>query len=225
MNSFDNKAIKYLKDLQRHNNREWFKENKDRYDLALGVAKAVQAALTERFEMQDDIESTKLYRIYRDVRFSKDKTPYNPSWRMSWTRRKPGLRGGYFLAVSPDDIFIGGGFWQPNKEDLAHIRAQIAAEPDELRAIIEDKDFISRWGALKGEQLKTAPRGYEKDHPAVDLLRYKQFLLTHNISARSATSDDFADTVLDYFQGMRPLFDYMSYILGHDLNGVPLHED
>jgi len=225
MKVLDSKTLKFLKDLSKNNNREWFHDNKKRYEIGLADAKTFQADFTERFKSVDDIEDTKLYRIYRDVRFSKDKTPYNPSFRMSWTRRKPHLRGGYFLAMGHDEVFIGGGFWQPNKEDLAHIRSQIAAEPQELRKILKSKKFKAMWGELKGDQLKTAPRGYEKDHPAVDLLRYKQYLLYKTFSAKAATEAGFSDLLLEHYQGMRPLFNYMSYILGHDLNGVPLHED
>ncbi len=216
-------SIKYLRDLAKNNNRDWFKEHKGRYDAVLPEVKTLLADMTEAFAKIDDIESSKFYRIYRDVRFSADKTPYNPSWRMSWTRRKPALRGGYFLGIMPDEVFVGCGFWNPHKDDLALIRSQIAADPDDMRSVLKDKSLVKAWGEMKGEQLKSNPRGYDKDHTAIDLLRYKQYLFSKTYPVSAVYDQAFAKIIINDFDAIRPFFDYMSYILTHDLNGEALN--
>ena len=106
-------------------------------------------------------------------------------------------------------------------KDLKHIRLQIAADPESLREILSSKEFISTFGKLEGEQLKTAPKGFDKDHPAIDLINYKQFLLVKKFTDKQAQSDKYLENVFATFQAMRPFFDYMSEILTTDLNGEP----
>ncbi|MGB0930550.1 MAG: DUF2461 domain-containing protein [Chitinophagales bacterium] len=126
------------------------------------------------------------------MRFSKDKTPYKNSLSGNFTRATKALRGGYYFHIEPNNSFIGGGFWGPSSADLRRLRQEFAADPEPLRAIIYSKEFKNSFGELKGEQLKTAPRGYAKDHSSVDLLRYKQFLTYQKFSDKEATSGDFA---------------------------------
>ena len=117
---------------------------------------------------------------------------------------------------------MGGGFWGPNPEDLKRIRTDLAASPDQLRQILQDPIFVKTFGELKGEQLKTAPKGFDKEHPAIELLRYKQFLISHSFSDKEVFSKEFSTTVADTFGRMRPFLDYMSEVLTTDENGVPI---
>lgn len=215
-------TLQFLTDLSVHNNREWFKENKQRFEAAKADMKAFGETLLEEMYSHDKIAKMKLYRIYRDVRFSKDKTPYKNSLSGSFTRATKQLRGGYYFHIEPNNSFIGGGFWGPEKADLKRLRQEFAADPDSLRTIIHSKKFKKAFGELKGEQLKTAPRGYAKDHPSVDLLRYKQFLAYQKFSDKEVTSDDFALKLSEGFKAMRPFFDYMSEVLTTDQNGVSI---
>ena len=215
-------TLQFLTDLSENNNREWFKEHKHHFEDAKANMKAFGATLLEEMQQHDKIEKVKLYRIYRDVRFSKDKTPYKNSLSGSFTRATKRLRGGYYFHIEPNNSFIGGGFWGPNKADLKRLRQEFAADPDSLRAIIHSKDFKEAFGELKGEQLKTAPRGYAKDHPSVDLLRYKQFLVYQTFTNEEVISEDFALQLSEGFKSMRPFFDYMSDVLTTDENGVPI---
>lgn len=215
-------TLQVLTDLSANNNREWFKENKQRFEAAKANMKAFGETLLEEMYQHDKIEKMKLYRIYRDVRFSKDKTPYKNSLSGNFTRATKQLRGGYYFHIEPNNSFIGGGFWGPNSADLKRLRQEFAADPEPLRAIIHSKKFKDAFGTLQGEQLKSSPRGYSKDHPSVDLLRYKQFLVSQTFTDEEVVSEDFALKLSKGFKAMRPFFDYMSEVLTTDENGVPI---
>ncbi len=218
-------TIKFLKDIAKNNNRPWFAENKDRYVAAKKNMDDFGNALMNEMEKHDEIAQAKIYRIYRDVRFSKDKVPYKKSLSGYLERATKWKRGGYYFHIEPGEYFLGGGFWNPNSDDLKRIRQEIAINDTELRGIITDKKFTDYFGALEGNKLKTAPRGFEKDHPAVDLLRYKQYLVMHKFTEKEVLADDFLEKVVDGFRNMRPFFDYMSDVLTTDLNGLPLWEE
>ena len=161
-----------------------------------------------------------LFRIYRDVRFGNDKTPYKTNWGGGLRRATSERRGGYYYQIGPKGSFVMGGFFGPNKEDLLHIRRQIAQDADPLRDIIKSKQFKRFFGVMNGALLKTGPRGFDKDHPDIDLLRYKQLTLRHDFTHEEVTSNDFPEIVSFAFQQMRPFFDHMS--LTTDLNGRSL---
>ena len=217
----------FLNDLNANNNREWFTENKKRYVANHENLIAFADELLLKMNQHDTIETPtgkkSLFRIYRDVRFSKDKSPYKTHWSGGFRRATKLLRGGYYFHIQPgNQSFIGGGFWGPNKDDLQRIREDISADPSELRSIISSKDFVSTFGTLDGEQLKTAPKGFDKEDPAVDLLRYKQFIFGKNFSDKEVLDPNFVNVANDTFKKMRPFFDYMSEVLTTDANGSPL---
>ena len=220
------KTVDFLKLLAQNNNREWFTDNKGEYELAHIEMISFADALLAEMQKKDHIETVSgkksLYRIYRDIRFSKNKTPYKNNLGGSFRRATSALRGGYYYHIQPGNSFLAGGFWGPNKDDLLHIRKQIAAEPDHLREIINNTNFKTTFGELLGEQLKTAPKGFEKDDPAIELLSYKQYIIRHSFSDKEVFTKDFHLKMAATFQQMRPFFDYMSEILTTDLNGVPL---
>jgi uncharacterized protein (TIGR02453 family) len=162
-----------------------------------------------------------MFRIYRDVRFSKDKTPYKPHFAGSYSRTGKRLRGGYYLRIRPGETFLAGGFWAPNKEDLFRIRKEFEISDVEIREILEAPDFKRIFGGqLEGEELKTAPKGFQKDDPAIDLIRKKGFIAVRHFSDKEVLSPDFSKEVLNSFKALRPFFDYMSEVLTTDLNGV-----
>jgi len=163
-----------------------------------------------------------LFRIYRDVRFSKDKSPYKTHWAGSFKRATNKLRGGYYFHIQPGNSMVGGGFWSPNKEDLQRIRENIALDDAELRKIITGKSFTETFGILEGEKLKTCPKGFDKEHPAIDLLRYKQFIISKKFTDKEVLSKDFVFKVNDTFKKMRAFFDYMSEAVTTDSNGVSI---
>lgn len=216
--------LKFLKDLKKNNNRDWFTENKKRYqsehEEIISFADALLAKMNEHDVIETPTGKKSLFRIYRDVRFSKDKSPYKTHWAGGFKRATAARRGGYYFHIQPGgQSFIGGGFWSPNKEDLQRIREEISTDASELREILSDPTFIKMFKELQGEQLKTAPKGFDKDDPNIDLLRYKQFIFGRNITDEELLSSDFVDIANDTFKAMRPFFDFMSDVLTTDSNG------
>lgn len=217
----DNNTLNFLKELNENNNRVWFQENKPRFQEIQSKTKMFYEEVKQGLQQTDEIENFKMFRIYRDVRFSKDKTPYKPHFAGSFSRSGKKLRGGYYLRIRPGESFLAGGFWAPNKEDLFRIRKEFEISDVEIREILAAKDFKKVFGGvLEGEELKTAPKGFQKDHPAIDLIRKKGFIAVRKFSDKEVLSSDFLNEVLYSFNTLRPFFDYMSEVLTTDLNGV-----
>ena len=219
-------SLNFLKELKKNNNRDWFNKHKDRYlsehQHIIAFADAFLAEMNKHDNIETPTGKKSLHRIYRDSRFSKDKTPYKVNWSGSFTRATKSLRGGYYFHIEPGNSFLGGGFWQPNPEDLKRIRQEIEFNAGELRKILKSKNFINTFGTLQGEQVKNAPKGFSSDHPDIDLLKYKQFLISHRFTDKEVLSPDFLKQANETFKKMRPFFDYMSHALTTDLNGVSL---
>jgi uncharacterized protein (TIGR02453 family) len=223
MNLILKSTFDYLSQLSKHNDREWFTENKPQFDKEQKKLKSFFEHIKAQLEKIDAIDKMQVFRIYRDVRFSKDKTPYKTHFSAGFVRQKPHLRGGYYLHIENDASFIGGGFWEPNKEDLLRIRKEIALDASELREIISQSEFKKIFGSLEGEELKSAPRDFEKDHPAIDLIRKKQYLVSRRFTNEEVLSPNFEHEVILTFKAMRPFFDYMSDVLSTDLNGESIY--
>lgn len=213
-------SLKFLKDLADNNNREWFNEHKPTFKAHEAEVKAFFQVVRERLETHDHIERHRVYRIYRDVRFSKDKLPFKTYFGGSFVRATTALRGGYFLGIEPGGKSgVGGGFYSPNSSDLMRIRKEFEFNDTEIRSILNDKTFKATFGTIQGNGVKTAPRGFDKNHPAIDLIRKKQFYVFKNFSDKEVTQDDFVERVNETFLTLRPYFDYMSAILTTNLNG------
>lgn len=228
MTQIKTSTYQFLTELSKNNQREWFQENKPRYIAAhenvIAFADRLLALLGVHDELTTPSGKKSLMRIYRDVRFSKDKSPYHPRFAGSFSRIKPQLRGGYFFRLMPGETVVGGGFYGPSPEDLKHLRAQIAADDRPLREVLASRSFQEVFGELQGEQLKKAPKGYEADHPAIDLLRHKSLYAFHEFTDEEALSEDFVHKALAVFLAIRPFFDVMTEMLTTDLNGVSLIE-
>ncbi len=226
MRKISKATLQFLKDIQANNNREWFQENKARYETAQKEVKSFFAEVQNRLEATDMIAKMKIFRIYRDVRFSKDKSPYKSYFAGSYSRATKQLRGGYYFSIEPNGkSMIGGGFYNPNSADLKLIRQKIQRDAAPLRAILADEAFQKNFGTLRGEAVKTAPKGFSKDDPNIDLIRYKQFYVQRTFTDAQVTSANFMDEIEQTYLALRPYFDYMSEVLTSDLNGVPLYED
>ena len=213
-------TLKFLRDIKKNNDREWFAKNKPRYQEELAKVKLFGNTFLDEMNKIDEIESLKIYRIYRDSRFSKDKTPYKTNFAGGFTRATARKRGGYFFHIEPNNNFLAGGFWAPNPADLKRIRQEIEMDDQPLRKIINAAAFKKNFGVLTGAQVKTAPRGFAKDHPAIDLLRYKQFIVYREFSDKEVTDLKFLKEAVKTYKAVRPFFDYMSEVLTTDLNGV-----
>lgn len=228
MSGIQTSTLSFLKDLQKNNNRDWFTENKKRFqaenDLFISFADDLLQELSKTDHIETLTGKKSVFRIYRDIRFSKNKIPYKSHFSGSFKRATEQLRGGYYFHIEPGNSFIGGGFWGPNPKDLLRIRKEIESDASELKEIINSQVFISTFEKLDGDKVKTAPRGFDKNHPEIDLLRFKQFVISKKISDKELQSENFSNEVVSVFKAMKPFFDYMSMILTTDENGVPLYQ-
>tara|TARA_B100000575_G_scaffold103076_1_gene82158 strand:- start:218 stop:895 length:678 start_codon:yes stop_codon:yes gene_type:complete len=218
----DSKLFKFLNDIKSNNNRKWFNKNKQTYKRSLEQIQNFTINLVELMNSNDKIENYKIFRIYRDIRFSKNKTPYKNNFGISLVREKPKLRGGYYLHIEPTNSFSAVGLWQPEKDDLFRIRKEIELDGKEFIDIISSKLITKKWGNLVGESLKTSPRGFSKDHQYISLLRRKSFLFKKNYTDEEIISKHFIHKLYKDFLVTRTFLDYMSNILSTDLNGISL---
>ena len=212
-------TISFLKQLKLNNNREWFNENKEQFKSIQTDIKIFAQEVNDSLNVLDDIEKLKIFRIYRDLRFSKDKTPFKKNIGMAFHRAKPELRGGYYLEISADESFIAVGFWNPNKEDLLRIRKEIEIDGQEFKSIINQKQIKEIWGEIQGEEVKTSPKGFDRDHEHIDMIKKKQFIFIKKLKEKDILDKNFQNELLSCFISIRPFFDYMSEILTTNLNG------
>ncbi|HET6226820.1 MAG TPA: DUF2461 domain-containing protein [Bacteroidia bacterium] len=219
-------SFDFLKQLEKNNNRDWFAKHKDRYDAELAKIVIFADDLLERMNKHDQIENESgkkcLFRIYRDTRFSKDKTPYKNHWSGNFKRATKKLRGSYYFHIEPGKSFVGGGFWGPEPADLKRIRDEIAYDAAPFYKIFNSKTFKSTFGTLKGDQIQTTPKGFDPKHADIQLLRYKQFVLKREFTDKDVLAPDFVKEVNETFKRMRPFLDHMSEVLTTDVNGISL---
>ena len=224
--SIPKSSMDFLGQLKKHNNRDWFNDNKELFlEEQLHIEKFADALLLE-LNSHDVIETPtgkkSLHRIYRDIRFSKEKTPYKTNWSGSFKRAGKQRRGGCYFHLETENSFIAGGFWSPNNDDLKRIRDDFAFDAEPMRKILKSKSFVTTFGSLQGEQLKTTPKGFDANNKAIDLLRYKQFLIIRKFTDKEILDTSFLNEANQTFKNMRPFFDYMSEVLTTDINGIEL---
>lgn len=215
----DKSVLQFLKKIKKNNDRDWFAKNKPAYQIIYDDLKLFYSEIEAQLNKTDEIERVKVYRIYRDIRFSKDKTPYKSYLAGSFIRASNRRRGGYYLHVEPGNSFVAGGFFSPNSADLKRIRQEFEADDTEIRSILKDRKFKNAFGNILGEELKSAPRGFSVEHPAIDLIRKKQYYAHRDFTDDEVMSPDFSTKVVKSFLILRPFFDYMSDVLTTDLNG------
>lgn len=218
---FPPETIRFLRALKRNNRREWFQPRKDQYDAQV---RAPMIAVIERLAVDfrsfapELVASPKvsLYRLYRDTRFSENKTPYKTHIAaiFPWRGLDKHEGAGVYFHVSPDDVWIGGGMYAPQTPQLQAVREHIAANARRLRRIVEAPAFRRRVGALEGERLQRVPRGFAKDHEAADLLKYRQFLAGRELPAAFASSPTFYRELIAVFRQVVPLARFLNEPLG-----------
>ncbi|MEP2935420.1 MAG: DUF2461 domain-containing protein [Gilvibacter sp.] len=216
-------SLQFLKELKENNTKDWMDANRARYKQSEAALKEFYAAVQAGLNKDDVIEKLKVFRINRDIRFSKDKTPYNAHRSASFSREGASRRGGYYLRIQPGASAMAGGFWAPEPADLLRIRKEFEQDAGPMRAVLEAPAFKKAFGGLNTEfQVKTAPKGFSKDHPNIDLIKNKAFFVVHPFTDKEVLAPDFADKVVHYYSLLRPYFDLMTEILTTDLNGVSL---
>ncbi len=207
--------LKFLKDLAINNSKEWMDANRDWYldvratfledvgTLLEGVA-AWEPALTA-FKAKDCV-----FRQNRDIRFSANKAPYKTNFAAYFSvGGKKSNDPGYYLHIQPGESFIAGGIWMPPADILKKIRQEIDYSGQELLNILNEKTFKKHFSSLEGEQLKTSPRDYDAEHPFIDLLRYKSFIVSTPLADKDILSGDFKTKTLESFRIMKPFHDFL----------------
>ena len=218
-------SLQFLDDLKKNNNRDWFQNNKKRYEIFkkdyhqlvsdfLDVMKPLDPSL-ELLEVKNCT-----FRINRDIRFSKDKSPYKAHLGV-WmsTGAKGANRAGYYVHIEKGASFIAGGFYSPEAEDLKKVRKEIAFFHEDLEAILTDKNFKKEFGSLdinETNSLKSMPRGYEKDHPAIDFLKLKSFTATQKYDIAEVTQKDFVVKMSKKLIALKPLNEFINRALDTD---------
>ncbi len=211
----DQNTVNFLIDLKKHNERSWFIEHKSAYKAAYENLTDLTAILLHNIAAFDEIMvgvqlQDCIFRIYRDVRFAKDKSPYK-TWLSAFMSNggRRGLWPGYYIQLEPGNTYLAGGIWHPEKNVLDNVRAYIAAHPAAFEKIVLEKTFINQFGEISGEQLKTAPKGYAKDHPQIKWLRYKDYLVSCNKNEVELTGSNLIDEFINDYKAMYPFIQYL----------------
>jgi uncharacterized protein (TIGR02453 family) len=217
MPTFTETGLKFLKKLKRNNNREWFREHKNVYEESVRrpMIELVNV-LAERFEdfapeaVADP--KTSLFRIYRDTRFSKDKSPYKTYVAASFPVRGLGKNegAGFYFHIGPSELLIAGGVYRPMPDDLRSVRDHVALRYKRLDSIVTARQFRRMFGELTGDRLSRTPRGFPVDHPADKFLRHKDFLAERLLDPVQAIRPDFVVTLVETFRAMRPLIQFLN---------------
>ena len=211
-------TLQFLRNLEKNNNREWFNENKNIYQKAQQDVIFFVEKLIEEISVFDEeackIEAKKsLFRIYRDTRFSKNKTPYKNNFGANLGMGKGNQKAGYYLHIEPGKSFLAGGIYMPDSSVLKTIRKEISAFGDEFKEIIEKDEFRNYFRGLSVEdKLKKVPQGFEKDDKMAEFLKLKHFIVTHPVSDEQLLSENAAKEFAKIYKAMKPLNDFLNAI-------------
>jgi uncharacterized protein (TIGR02453 family) len=215
--------FRFLRDLRKNNDRDWFQQNKERYErdvrapvLAFidGFAEPLRSISSHLVADASPVGGS-MFRIHRDIRFSKDKRPYKTAVGIHFRHASahdahaPSL----YLHLEPGNVFAGAGVWHPDGATLAEIREAIVEAPDAWRRALAGRAFRDSW-ALSGESLKRPPRGYDPEHPLVDDLKRKDFIAITGFSDPDACAPDFPKRLRRLWSASSPLMEFLTRALG-----------
>jgi uncharacterized protein (TIGR02453 family) len=218
METIKKTTLGYLKAIEKNNNREWFLENKSLYNEARGNFEAFVQELIDEITVFEPIMKglevkSCVYRFNRDIRFSNDKSPYKTHFGAFIVRggKKNGDKlAGYYFHIEPGKSIIAGGAYMPPAAWLSAIREKIHDNSTEIREIIKNKEFIKYFGKIDGEKLKKAPKGYPTDHPDIELLKFKSYLVFDEVKDDFVLSSELFNHTIKVFKAMKPLNDFLN---------------
>jgi uncharacterized protein (TIGR02453 family) len=211
-------VLTFLSGLQKNNNKTWFEQHRPEYEKARGQFIDLVDQLILGFGAQEDLKGLSaidcVMRIYRDIRFSKDKTPYKINMAASIAPGgKKSTRLGYYLHLEPhNQSMVAGGLHMPESAQLNKFRAAVARDSRKFKSIVEDRSFKQYFGEIGGEKLKTAPQGYDRDHPEIELLRLKEIVAVHRLPDAEVLASDFTAHVIKSFKAMQPFLEYLNTV-------------
>lgn len=210
------KVFDFLRQLAENNNREWFTENKNLYtESQESLVLFLEDLIGEMSEFDPEfgkIDAKKsLFRIYRDTRFSKDKTPYKTNFGASLGMGKGSQKGGYYLHLEPGKSFIAGGIYMPESSVLKTLRKEISLYGKEFLTILNDKEFKKYFPELdQDDKLKKVPQGFEKEDPMAEYLKLKSFIVVYNLSDKEISDKNASKNLAKIFKAMKPLNDFLN---------------
>jgi uncharacterized protein (TIGR02453 family) len=219
---FDPAFFKFLRDLKAHNNRPWFQANKERYEKTvrnplldfIGELGPPMRKISKHIIVDNSPSGGSMFRIYRDTRFAKDKTPYKTaaSAQFRTARSKDVHSPGYYLHLEPGEIFGGGGIWRPEAPVLRQIRDYLAGHPSAWKAVLKDKKF-KKHCAVEGEKLARPPKGYPPDHELIEDLKYKDFIFYTQFDEKTVCSPGFLEKYVEACAAAAPFMKFLSNAL------------
>ncbi len=209
----------FFRELKANNGRAWFEENKPRFredvqgpmsDFIAAMAPRL-AKISKQFVADPRPNGGSMFRIHRDVRFSKDKRPYKEHAACQFRHRlgRDVHAPGFYVHIAPDEVFFGGGLWMPDPDALLKIRQRIAERPAEWNKVVASKPFVAAFGGIEGNQLTRPPRGFDATHPFIADIRRKSFVAGADSSAKAAMSDAFVEEVTQAFRTLTPLMRFL----------------
>lgn len=211
--------LRFLEDLSQHNNKAWFDQNRPAYETARDTFERFVSDLIDELKAFDNLQGVSardcIFRINRDLRFSKDKTPYktNLSASIAPGGRKS-ARLGYYVSIAPQgQSLVAGGLHMPTTQQLTRFRHAIDRDAAAFKEIIQAEDFMEAFGAVQGERLKTAPQGYDRAHPDIELLQLKQATVLHYFTDNEVIGRAFLGQVVSVCRAMKPFVDYLNDIM------------
>lgn len=209
--------LEFLQGLAIHNNKEWMDANKETYNEARSYYIELISALLDRLKEFDPGVSSLtakdcIFRINRDIRFSKNKAPYKSNFGASISEGgKKSATAGYYLHLQPgDESFIGGGLYMPQTEELKKIRQEIDYNAPELLKIVSEKSFKQYFGLIQGEKLARAPKGYSPEHPNIEFLKLKSYVVLHRLSDEDVRDKNFIPNITEECKAMKPFLDFLN---------------
>lgn len=213
--------LDFLKKLENNNNKAWFDENRNRYqevknEFADFVNQLIPAVKSIDKRIGDISSKETVFRIFRDVRFAKDKTPYKTNFGafISDVGRKSSYAG-YYIHIEPGKSMLGGGIYMPQPDILKAVREEILDNPENYKKIVFSKEYKNAFGEIWGEKLKAAPRGFPKDHPEIDLIKQKSFAVLQEISDKQVLDSKFFDYIVDVFKLNYKINEFLNKVIDH----------
>lgn len=209
------KVLQFLKELSENNNREWFQENKKWYDDSKEkILFLTDVLINEIGNFDASIRGLQpkdcMFRIFRDVRFSKDKSPYKTNFgSFICSGGRKSMNPGYYFHLEPSGCFVAGGIYMPPAETLRAVRSYLADHAEEFLEITSDSNFKASFPEMYDDQLKTAPKGFPKDHEYIDLLKYKSFIYSKTFNDKEVKSKDYVEKMVDAFRTVSPVNQFL----------------
>lgn len=218
MKTINKATLDFLKKIKNNNNRDWFLKNRLLYeDAKENFNSIIQDVIEQLIEIEPILKGLEVkscvYRFNRDIRFSNDKSPYKThlgAFIVKGGKKNGDKYAGYYLHVEPSKSIIAGGAYMPPAPWLSAIRENIDNEPERFLKIINNKEFTKHFGGITGEKLKKAPKGYPSDHPHIELLKYKSYLVMSELKDNQVLDEHYFDSVINTFKAMKPFNDFLN---------------